>query len=35
VLGVFGPARMEYQRTIPMVETMARVTSDIVTRLCA
>jgi len=35
VLGVLGPARMHYERTIPMVTTMARVTSDVVTRLCA
>ncbi|MCH7826228.1 MAG: heat-inducible transcription repressor HrcA [Acidobacteria bacterium] len=35
VLGVLGPARMHYERTIPMVTTMARVTSDMVTRLCA
>jgi len=34
-LGVLGPARMHYERTIPMVTTMARVTSDMVTRLCA
>ena len=34
-LGILGPARMEYHRTIPMVDTMARVTSDMVTRLCA
>ncbi len=34
-LGVLGPARMHYEQTIPMVETMARVTSDLVTRLCA
>jgi heat-inducible transcriptional repressor len=34
-LGVLGPARMPYDRTIPMVTTMARVTSDLVTRLCA
>lgn len=35
VLGVLGPARMHYEQTIPMVTTMARVTSDLVTRLCA
>ncbi len=34
-LGVLGPARMHYEQTIPMVTTMARVTSDLVTRLCA
>jgi heat-inducible transcriptional repressor len=34
-LGVLGPARMHYERTIPMVTTMARVTGDVVTRLCA
>lgn len=34
-LGVLGPARMHYERTIPMVATMARVTGDVVTRLCA
>lgn len=34
-VGVLGPARMHYERTIPMVATMARVTSDVVTRLCA
>jgi heat-inducible transcriptional repressor len=34
-LGVLGPARMPYERTIPMVTTMARITSDVVTRLCA
>jgi heat-inducible transcriptional repressor len=34
-LGVLGPARMHYEKTIPMVTTMARVTTDVVTRLCA
>ncbi len=34
-LGVLGPARMQYEHTIPMVITMARVTGDVVTRLCA
>jgi heat-inducible transcriptional repressor len=34
-LGVLGPARMHYERTIPMVTTMARVTTDVVTRVCA
>jgi heat-inducible transcriptional repressor len=34
-MGVLGPARMHYEQTIPMVTTMARVTSDVLTRRCA
>ena len=32
-LGILGPARMEYHRTIPMVDAMARATSEMVTEL--
>lgn len=33
VIGVFGPTRMAYSHTVPAVRSMARVLSDILTRM--
>lgn len=32
-MGILGPTRMEYARAIPMVDAMARATSDMLTKL--